>query len=68
MTAPTFTKEEVEAWMARGEWTVGRCPRCGASLLMNRRNAVWCSLVGCAFGVDEPVTIASESVIRKATP
>lgn len=32
-----------------------RCPRCGCTLLINKRRDVWCSFIECTYGLDAPL-------------
>lgn len=42
-----------------GNWIEEKCPKCGATLLENKRGDKWCSNAGgtsilpCTFGLDE---------------
>lgn len=50
----------------KGEWINEQCPRCGASLLGNKRGDKWCSNAGgalmsaCSYGLDKCGTSIEE--------
>ena len=56
--------EWVDEW--EGNWIEEKCPKCGCSLLGNRRGQKWCSFVGgvsvpaCDYGLEHSSTDGDE--------